>query len=74
VRGLVAVVEEGVERGVLRQIGLDVGDPLRDEVLEPAVGEDVCDPVCATLHVNRIGTRAGVPNGPFGLPIPVRRL
>jgi hypothetical protein len=30
--------------------------------------------VCATLHVSRIGRRAGVPNGPFGLPIPGRGL
>ena len=59
VRGLVAVVEEGVERGVLRQVGLDVGDSLRVEVLEPAVGEDICDPVCATLHPTRIGTSGG---------------
>jgi hypothetical protein len=74
VRGLVAVVEEGVERGVLGQVGLDIGDPVRDEVLEPAIGEDICDPVGVTLHVTPIGTSADVPNGPFGLPIPGFRL
>ena len=39
VSGLVAVVEEGVERSVLGEGCLDVDQPLRDEVLQPVVGE-----------------------------------
>ena len=64
---LVPVFEEGVERGVLSEVGLDGGDSLRDEVVEPAVGQNLVDPVNATLHEDRYRHTRAPPNRPFGL-------
>jgi hypothetical protein len=65
---LVAVFEEGLEVRVLAEIGLDVGEALGDEVVEPLLAEVVIDPVNAVLSQRGriIGRPPGVLHGPFG--------
>jgi hypothetical protein len=63
VRCLVAIFEERVEGGVLGQVGLHGREPVRDEVVEPVVGEDFRDPVSTTIHVFPIGTGRRFPMG-----------
>ncbi len=65
-------VREVRERGVLRQVGLDLAYDLAGPVGDPVLGEVVVDRVDLPLaHVSIIGCEAALgngPNGPFFVP------
>src|SRR5437763_11850501 len=67
---LALLVEEAEERGVLREIRLELGDPDPRPVLEPALLEVCLDLVEPTIaHSLMIGSLSAVSHEPNGLTL-----